>query len=72
MKNIPLKRMLTVVLAAVMLASCAVCLILPASAADISVQNGTGSRGAVNVGESYAYRAIVNGEFTAFSLARPT
>ena len=72
MKHANIKRILTAVLAAVMLCSCAVCLILPASAADISVQNGTGSRGAVNVGESYAYRAIVNGEFTAFSLAMPT
>ena len=72
MKHVNLTRILTAVMAAVMLASCAVCLILPTAAADISVQNGTGSRGAVRVSESYAYRAIVNGEFTAFSFAMPT
>ena len=66
------KRIVTVLLAVVMLASCAAGLILPTAAADVSVQNGTGSRGAVRVGTTYAYRAIVNGEFTAFSFAMPT
>ncbi|MBQ7316017.1 MAG: hypothetical protein IJW90_02790 [Clostridia bacterium] len=72
MKHTFLKRILTVLLAAIMLATCALGLILPTSAAEISVQNGTGSRGATRVGNSYAYRAIVNGEFTAFSFAMPT
>ena len=67
-----LQRLLAVFLAALMLAACAVGLILPASAAEVSVQNGTGSRGAVSVSTSYAYRAKVNGEFTAFSFAMPT
>ena len=72
MKNFWMKRILTVVLAAAMLASCAVGLILPAFAAEVSVLNGTGSRGAAEVTGYYAYRAIVNGEFTAFSMAMPT
>ena len=67
-----LQRLLAILLAVLMLATCAVGLILPASAAEVSVQNGTGSRGAARVGSSYAYRAIVNGEFTAFSFAMPT
>ncbi len=72
MKMHHLQRYVSVLLAVLLLAATAVGLILPASAADISVQNGTGSRGAVRVGDSYAYRAIVNGEFTAFSMAMPT
>ena len=72
MKHIRFKRALTVLLAALMLATCAAGLILPSSAAEVSVQNGTGSRGAVRVSTSYAYRAKVNGEFTAFSFAMPT
>ncbi|MBQ7911575.1 MAG: PT domain-containing protein [Clostridia bacterium] len=72
MKKYSVKRVLTAVLAALMLATCAVGLVLPASAAEVSVQNGTGTRGAVSVSTSYAYRAKVNGEFTAFSFAMPT
>ena len=72
MKNNRMKRILTMVLAAVILASCAVSMILSAAAALISVQNGTGTRGAVSVDGYYAYRAHVNGEFTAFSMAMPT
>ena len=72
MKRNQMKRILTIVLAAVMLASCAAVLILPSAAAEVSVLNGTGSRGAVGVSGYYAYRAIVNGEFTAFSFAMPT
>ena len=72
MKHISFKRALAVLLATLMLATCAVGLILPSAAAEVSVQNGTGSRGAVRVGNSYAYRAKVNGEFTAFSFAMPT
>ena len=72
MKHASLKRALTVLLAALMLATCAVGLIIPASAAEVSVQNGTGTRNAVRAGMYYAYRAKVNGEFTAFSMAMPT
>ena len=72
MKRNQMKRILTIVLAAVMLASCAAVLILPSAASEVSVLNGTGNRGAVGVSGYYAYRAIVNGEFTAFSMAMPT
>ena len=72
MKRNQMKRILTIVLAAVMIASCAAVLILPSAASEVSVLNGTGSRGAVGVSGYYAYRAIVNGEFTAFSMAMPT
>ena len=72
MKHTSMKRVFTVLLAALMLATCAVGLIIPTSAAEVSVQNGTGNRGAVGVSGYYAYRAIVNGEFTAFSFAMPT
>ena len=72
MKAIRIKHALALLLAILMLATCATGLILPTAAIDISVQNGTGTRGAVRVSESYAYRAIVNGEFTAFSFTMPT
>ncbi|MBQ7378222.1 MAG: hypothetical protein IJW70_00920 [Clostridia bacterium] len=38
----------------------------------ISVQNGTGTRGAVAVGKTYSYRAIVNGSFDGFGYCIPT
>ena len=38
----------------------------------VSVQNGTGTRGAVAVGRTYSYRAIVNGSFDGFGYCMPT
>ncbi|MBQ2807012.1 MAG: hypothetical protein IJF08_08180 [Clostridia bacterium] len=38
----------------------------------ISVQNGTGTRGAVAVTRTYSYRAIVNGSFDGFGFSMPT
>ncbi|MBQ1231936.1 MAG: hypothetical protein IIX86_00240 [Clostridia bacterium] len=38
----------------------------------ISVQNGTGTRGAVAVSKTYSYRAIVNGSFDGFGYSMPT
>ena len=72
MKTNTLKRALACLLGVIMLVSCMTCLILPSSAAEISVLNGTGERGAAQVTGYYAYRAKVNGEFTAFSFAMPT
>ena len=72
MKAKSVKNTLSILLAILMLAACAAGLILPTAAAEVSVQNGTGSRGAAEVAGYYAYRAIVNGEFTAFSFAMPT
>ncbi len=43
-----------------------------AEAADISIQNGTGSRSPVRVGKTLSYRAMVNGTFDAFSFCMPT
>ena len=67
-----LKRVLSCFLGLILLLSCMTCLILPSSAAEVSVLNGTGARGAAQVTGYYAYRAKVNGEFTAFSYAMPT
>ena len=49
MKHVNVKRILTAILAVVLLASCGACLVLPSAAAEVSVLNGTGSRGAVEV-----------------------
>ena len=38
----------------------------------ISVQNGTGTRGAVAVTKTYSYRAILNGSFDGFGYCLPT
>ena len=60
-------------LCVLILVTCVFALMIPASAAaEVSVLNGTGSRGAVEVTGYYAYRTIVNGEFSAFSMAMPT
>ena len=50
------------------------CTMLVASDAprSISVQNGTGTRGAVAVSGTYSYRAIVNGSFDGFGYCIPT
>ena len=38
----------------------------------ISVQNGSGERGAIAVTGTYSYRAIVNGSFDSFAFCMPT
>ncbi len=72
MKTLYFKKTLSVLIAVLMLAACAAGLILPTYAGEVSVQNGTGNRGAVRVSATYAYRAKVNAEFTGFSMAMPT
>ncbi|MBQ9151696.1 MAG: hypothetical protein IJX72_05550, partial [Clostridia bacterium] len=47
-------------------------ILLVQAASEKNVQNGTGNRGAVRVSDTFAYRAKVNGEFTAFSYTMPT
>ena len=48
-------------------------LVIPVSAAsEISIQNGTGNREPIRVGDSFSYRAIVNGAFTGFAFSMPT
>ncbi len=67
------KRMLTVLLCITMLAGAlAVPLGIWAAGGEVSIQNGSGTRGAVQVSDSLAYRAKVNGAFTAFSFTMPT
>ena len=63
----------TALLGVLVLAACISAVILPAAAAEISVMNGTGgTRNAVRVETTFAYRAKVNGEFTGFSFSMPT
>ena len=42
------------------------------ASSEVSVQNGTGTRNAIAVSSSLAYRAKVNGEFTGFAYSMPT
>ncbi len=72
MKRSLLSRLTPLLLCAVMLASCVTLLILPASAQEISVMNGSGTRNPVRVETTYAYRAKVNAEFSGFSFCMPT
>ena len=72
MKHPLLTKLLPLILAVFMLASCVTLMMFPAHAEDVSIQNGTGSRGAVRITETFAYRAIVNADFTGFSMAMPT
>ena len=44
----------------------------PSDNYDTSVQNGTGTREPVRVGNSLSYRAIVNASFTGFGITMPT
>ena len=65
------RRCLSLFLCILMLAT--VCFaVLPVSAEDVSVQNGSGVREPVRVGTSFSYRARVNGTFTAFAFSMPT
>ena len=72
MKHPLLARLLPLLLALLMVASTVTLMIVPAFAQNVPVQNGSGTRGAARVETTYAYRAIVNGEFTGFSMAMPT
>ena len=71
MKRNYYKRLMALLLCAVMVAS-VFAAVIPASAADVSIQNGSGNREPIRVGKTYSYRAIVNGEFTGFGINMPT
>ena len=43
-----------------------------AAGGSVSIQNGTGNRGAVAVGKAYSYRVKVNGSFDGFAYTMPT
>ena len=66
-----LKKLALWTLCVCMLAS-SLSMLVSAAPQSISVQNGTGTRGAVAVTKSYSYRAIVNGSFDGFGYCLPT
>ena len=68
MKRHPLTKALTLMLSALLLAACGTALILPASAKDVSVSNGTGTREAQFITGDVGYRAKINTPFTGFGL----
>ena len=71
MKHSALQRFLSLILCVLLLGASFVW-ITPAHAADVSIQNGTGSREPIRVGKTYSYRAILNGSFTGFGFKMPT
>ena len=72
MKFACLKRTLSLLLGALMLTACAVGMIAPASAKDVNVQNGTGTREAQFVTGDTGYRVKINAPFTGFGFSIPT
>ena len=70
--NTTFKKLLLWLVCACMLAATFSTLAVYALPRSISVQNGTGTRGAVAVGRTYSYRAIVNGSFDGFGFCMPT
>ena len=72
MKSTISKRLLALLLCAVMVAAVFAAVIPAYAASDVSIQNGTGNREPIRVGKTYSYRAKVNGEFTAFGYCMPT
>lgn len=72
MKKIRITRLLALALCLVMTGTAFVALFPVHAATEVNVQNGTGTREPIRVGKTYSYRAILNGEFTAFGLSMPT
>ena len=71
MKNKKITRLLALILCMVMVAS--VFTVVPVHASsDVSVQNGTGTRSAIQITGTYSYRAYLNGSFDGFAFAMPT
>ena len=71
MKFMKTKRLLALALSVLMVIT-TFAAIIPVSAADVTIQNGTGNREPIRVGKTFSYRAIVNGEFTGFGINMPT
>ena len=69
-----IKKMLVLLICFSMLATALSVLAVYANGVprSISVQNGTGTRGAVAVTKTYSYRAILNGSFDGFGYCIPT
>ena len=72
MKSNLSKRLMALLLCAVMMAALLVAVIPVHASSEVSIQNGTGNREPVRVGKTFSYRAIVNGEFTGFGYSMPT
>lgn len=72
MKHDLSKRISALILCVVMVITAFATMIPVHAASNVSVQNGTGTRIDWRVNETYSYRAIVNGEFTAFGFVMPT
>ena len=74
MKHFFSKRVLALLLCSLMVLTTlsAVLTVSAAGAVEHSVQNGTGARTALRVGNGFSYRASVKYEFTGFSFAMPT
>ena len=66
------KRLLTLLLSAALLLTCGAGLVIPASAKDVNVQNGTGTREAQFVTGDTGYRVKINAPFTGFGFSIPT
>ena len=67
-----IKKMLVLLICFAMLAAVCSALSVHALPQSVSVQNGSGTRGAVAVSKTYSYRAIVNGSFDSFGYCIPT
>ena len=72
MKTIRIKKIFAWVLCLCMLTAMLSLFPAVSAASDVSIQNGTGTREPLRVGNSFAYRAKVNGGFTAFAFRMPT
>ena len=72
MKFMKTKRLLALALSVLMVVTTFAAIIPVSAAADVSIQNGTGSREPLRVGKTFSYRAMVNGEFTGFGINMPT
>ena len=65
-------RLLALILCMVMVASVFTALIPVHASSNVSVQNGTGTRSAIQVTGTYSYRAYLNGSFNGFAFSMPT
>ncbi len=72
MKHPLLTKILALFMGALMLSVCGTTLILPASAKDVNVHNGTGTREAQFVTGDTGYRVKINTSFTGFGFSIPT
>ena len=72
MKRQHLRNILLFLLSICMLSAAFSTLVAYAAAGDVSVQNGTGTSAAIEISQSYSYRAIVNGAIDRFGISMST